>query len=176
MSIECYYHWCCNHEANLRSPLGDAAGPFCNNDYRIGCTATNEELIEFASLRREELRQQSLLNRIDAKLNDTDEWIKKVKEFGKEVDNLDKPVYTSTKQNEDRKMDEPTYSLNTYIRVYDDAEGSYIQIGPDRDGLNNIELIEFNDMNHEEGSILMPYGQFKKFMEACEIIYDSLDL
>lgn len=170
MSIECYYHWCCNHEANLRSPLGDAAGPFCNNDYRIGCTATNEELIKFASLRREELRQSAITRKIETLLNESDDWMHSL------VDNLDKPVYTSTKQNEDRKMDEPTYSLNTYIRVYDDAEGSYIQIGPDRDGLNNIELIEFNDMNNEVGSIAMPYGQFKKFMEACELVYDSLDL
>lgn len=170
MSIECYYHWCCNHEANLRSPLGDAAGPFCNNDYRIGCTATNEELIKFASLRREELRKSAITRKIEMLLNESDDWMHSL------VDNLDKPVYTSTKQNEDRKMDEPTYSLNTYIRVYDDAEGSYIQIGPDRDGLNNIELIEFNDMNNEVGSIAMPYGQFKKFMEACELVYDSLDL
>ena len=121
--------------------------------------------------RMEAFRQSAITRKIETLLNDSDDWMHSL------VDNLDKPVYTSTKQNEDRKMDnEPKYSINTYLRVYDDAEGSYIQIGPDRDALNNVELIYFNDMNHEEGSIAMPYGQFKKFMEACEIIYDSLDL
>jgi hypothetical protein len=160
---------CPKHQAALHR--GEIARPHCTNDYITGCTATDNELSRFDSLRREELRQSAITRKIQAMVKDTNDWTHSL------VDNLDKPMYTSTKQNEDRKMDnEPKYSINTYLRVYDDLEGSYIQIGPDRDGLNNVELIYFNDMNHEEGSILMPYGQFEKFMEACEIIYASLDL
>jgi hypothetical protein len=35
---------------------------------------------------------------------------------------------------------EPRYSIETHVRVYDNNTGDYITVGPDRDGLDMVEL------------------------------------
>lgn len=32
------------------------------------------------------------------------------------------------------------YSVETFVRIHDDKSGDYIQVGPDRDGIGNVEI------------------------------------
>jgi hypothetical protein len=65
-TIECYYKWCPNHEAN-HLPAEDS-GPFCNNDE---CNATTEELAEYARKRSSELERFRFLEG----LHKSERWI-----------------------------------------------------------------------------------------------------
>ena len=49
--IECYYKWCEHHSIDE---------PFCENN---NCTATDEQIIKFAELRKQELLYWDKLNK-----------------------------------------------------------------------------------------------------------------
>ncbi len=39
-------------------------------------------------------------------------------------------------------MEKPKYSTETFVRIYDDRNGSFVEIGPDRDGLDLVEICQ----------------------------------
>lgn len=42
-----------------------------------------------------------------------------------------------------------TYSLENHYKVWNDKTGTKVEIGPDRDGLNLVEMREFSDDGKE---------------------------
>jgi len=72
-----------------------------------------------------------------------------------------------------------TYSIETIRRVYNDAEGVYIEIGPDSDALGGIEIRTTNKESKEYyGDIRVAlFGKefTRKFIDALEAAYQEME-
>lgn len=60
-----------------------------------------------------------------------------------------------------------SYSTEFFMRIYDD-EGCYIQIGPDGDGLDLVQLSSHDDGGRDCGGFVMPLEQAVKVSEALQ--------
>ena len=71
-----------------------------------------------------------------------------------------------------------TYSTEFYIRICDDDEsGDYVQIGPDKDGLDLVEISSYVGSKEgvkEIGHIVMPVEQANKLQQAIRDYIDRL--
>ena len=62
------------------------------------------------------------------------------------------------------------FSMETFIRVYDDSTGNYIQIGPDANSLGLVELREFEG-GKERARLTMPARKASLVADAiCNVI------
>lgn len=60
------------------------------------------------------------------------------------------------------------YSIERLIRVYDDDTGSYIQIAPDSDGLDLVEIRQVTAKGVVERDMVMLPREFRIFVGACQ--------
>lgn len=70
------------------------------------------------------------------------------------------------------------FSVEKFVRVCDDKDGCYWQIGPDRDGLDLVEL-SYNDgrvdPDPDMHSFTMPIEVARKFSIALKEFLDDYD-
>lgn len=66
-----------------------------------------------------------------------------------------------------------TYSTEFYIRICDDESGDYIQLGPDKDGLDMVEISSHCE-GAETGSVVMPIEAANKLQQAIRDYIDRL--
>lgn len=101
------------------------------------CVASLSEIKEFEKLRQQELSAYS--QKIEgSKMNDDEQFVSK----------------------------EPSYTVEPLFRVYNDLNGSYIQIGKDRKWEGYVEFLTV-DHGSEISRFSMPKEQFEKFLAAC---------
>lgn len=72
-----------------------------------------------------------------------------------------------------------THSVEIYFRICDDDSGDYIQLGPDKDGLDMVEISSHAHVNLKEGvketgHIVMPIEVANKLQQAIRDYIDSL--
>lgn len=68
-------------------------------------------------------------------------------------------------------MSSTTYSLETIHQIWNDKTGERLEIGPDRDGLDLIEIREYTDDGQIGNRITMTRGQLVK---VCRVLLGCL--
>jgi uncharacterized protein YqjF (DUF2071 family) len=70
-------------------------------------------------------------------------------------------------------MSDRTYTLERYARVYDDKDGTYVQVGADSDGLDLVEikLVEQNSEAYRGFTLQPPHAVF--VARAILELYDA---
>jgi hypothetical protein len=68
---------------------------------------------------------------------------------------------------------EQSYTVAPLFRVYNDLNGSYIQIGKDRKWEGYVEFLTI-DHGSEISKFSMPKEQFEKFLTACQDYADMV--
>lgn len=63
-------------------------------------------------------------------------------------------------------MSDQRLSTEHTIRVYDDDHGFFVQIGPDRDGLDLCEIAYFEDAKTERRNINLSWAHARAVAEA----------
>jgi hypothetical protein len=63
-----------------------------------------------------------------------------------------------------------TYTLETMYEVWDDGSGSHIEIGPDRDGLDLVEIRSFEPKGNE------PTDRIVMTKEQAQMVARALSL
>ncbi len=53
-------------------------------------------------------------------------------------------------------MSEPTYTLETLHRIYNDKTGEYLQIGPDGDGVDMVDIRSIDPQGKEFSRVTIP--------------------
>lgn len=66
-----------------------------------------------------------------------------------------------------------THSVEFYIRICDDESGDYVQLGPDKDGLDMVEISSHCD-GKETSSVVMPIEVANKLQQAIRDYIDRL--
>ena len=70
-----------------------------------------------------------------------------------------------------------THSVEIYFRICDDDSGDYIQLGPDKDGLDMVEIsshVSLKEGVKETGHIVMPIEVANKLQQAIRDYIDRL--
>lgn len=72
-----------------------------------------------------------------------------------------------------------THSVEIYFRICDDESGDYIQLGPDKDGLDMVEIsshvhVSLKEGVKETGHIVMPIEVANKLQQAIRDYIDRL--
>lgn len=65
------------------------------------------------------------------------------------------------------------YSMETVIEIWDDKNGCHIEVGPDRDGLDFIEIRSVTSDNKIEARISFDKEQAALIFQALKKIIDS---
>jgi hypothetical protein len=68
---------------------------------------------------------------------------------------------------EEEKKQYKGYSIEHFVRVYDDKTGGYVQIGPDSDGLNLIEIGAWDNEGERITSFSLSKRYFEKVLDAA---------
>jgi hypothetical protein len=68
-----------------------------------------------------------------------------------------------------------TYSLETFQRIYDDQHGSYIQIGPDPDGLGMVAIRSYERDGKLEAYMVFTPEQVSLLTQALAKVTSELE-
>lgn len=66
------------------------------------------------------------------------------------------------------------YSMETVIEIWDDKNGSHIEIGPDRDALDLVEIRSVTSDNKIEARICFDKEQAMLICEALKRLYERV--
>ena len=67
-------------------------------------------------------------------------------------------------------MSEPKYSIETVIQIWNDKTGERVEVGPDRDGLDLVQIRSYADNGTLERDITFTQEQAKLVAEAIQLI------
>lgn len=63
-------------------------------------------------------------------------------------------------------ISQDTFTLETHCEVWDDKTGNHIKIGPDRDGLDLVEIRRIDNQGKEEASMTILRMEAKLLAKA----------
>jgi hypothetical protein len=70
--------------------------------------------------------------------------------------------------------DEPKFTDETYVRIYDDQSGHFWQVGPDRDALDLCEISYFeDDLLKPMRSMTVPWPAALLMASAIQTTYNE---
>lgn len=70
-------------------------------------------------------------------------------------------------------MSKGNFSLELSAKVWDDDHGCFIQVGPDSDGLDLVEMKQYNEDNKCTARMIMTKREALLLAEAINTLYNN---